>query len=293
MSRIATNGRNSSVTVETLRSEKWQLLEWARSQHRPDDVAAISYYLAGSIVRHFLGSNWVQLHISARTSPTNFFRNSRETEEAANVGLNRLVDLGEMMFNLQDVENFDCCISQFKDARHIEAIVADLEVGKVLRILGVPFRFVKPCGTTGTDYDLELMLANGLRAFCDTKCKLESTDVSQETVLNSLVTARKQLPKDCPGIVFLKLPESWYNPAARDLVEIAVDKFFRTTRRVIAVKIFFNIITMREEGVERSIRTKEFSNSHPDLVHHGDVRIFHGPQRGYGVSPNWIELHRI
>jgi hypothetical protein len=70
---------------------------------------------------------------------------------------------------------------------------------------------VKPTGVTGTDYDVDIIYPNGLHVCGDAKCKVEGTDFNVKSIGYSLSKARKQLPDDRPGIVFVKIPPRWYS----------------------------------------------------------------------------------
>lgn len=166
-------------------------------------------------------------------------------------------------------------------------------MGKILQILGVPFRFVTPTQTARGDYDLEIYFPSGIRAFGDTKCKLESTTVSKSSVKNSLDKARTQLPQGLPGIIFLKLPHTWWSDEGRTSVKSAVEDFFRITKRVISVKTYFTLTEVRGENTVQEITGLEYRNVHPELAHYGDVNIFEHPHPGKSVGPNWMELKTV
>jgi hypothetical protein len=68
------------------------------------------------------------------------------------------------------------------------------------------------------------------------KCKVESTDLSEGTIRNTLDAARKQLPSGEPGLIFLKIPESWVRKSdIGTLLPRTVNDFLRGTSRVVAV----------------------------------------------------------
>ncbi|MCH8914169.1 MAG: hypothetical protein IIA33_11450, partial [Planctomycetes bacterium] len=70
------------------------------------------------------------------------------------------------------------------------------------------------------------------------KRKLEITQVSNDTVYNTLNRARGQLPKDRAGFVFLNIPDNWLsNPDAMDMLTGALKRLFGNTRRVTTVFI--------------------------------------------------------
>jgi len=125
----------------------------------------------------------------------------------------------------------------------------------------------------------------------NSKCKLESTDVSEATVRNSLETARQQLPGGHPGVVFLKIPQEWFTESGLGIVSKAVARFLRTTNRVISVKVYGTLISVDGETVLQVHRINEFRNDKPALIHYGDVDIFREPLQGVGSI--WTELITI
>jgi hypothetical protein len=74
------------------------------------------------------------------------------------------------------------------------------------------FYFVTP--RRGRSYDLYITLSDGVTLRAETKCKQEETEISLDTVKDSLQYARKrQLPKTRPGIIFIKVPRPWIDRA--------------------------------------------------------------------------------
>jgi hypothetical protein len=72
-------------------------------------------------------------------------------------------------------------------------------------------------------------------ACADAKCALENTTLSTKAISNKLEKARKQLPSDEAGIIFVKTPPHWTNDA--DFLKTVVDEtrafFFKNpTHRV-------------------------------------------------------------
>ena len=92
----------------------------------------------------------------------------------------------------------------------VEATFAEFDFARFLYIHDIVFKFVTPIGMTGKDYDFGIVYADGREACADAKCRLEGTDIRADTVRNSLNKARtNNLPPDKPGIVFVKVPQTW------------------------------------------------------------------------------------
>jgi hypothetical protein len=71
-------------------------------------------------------------------------------------------------------------------------------------------RFVIPTGEKGCDYDCAVTYDDGRKACADAKCRIEKSEIRPETIRYALETARsRNLRKDQPGIVFVKVPQTW------------------------------------------------------------------------------------
>ena len=150
----------------------------------------------------------------------------------------RMITLAELLLNMQDVKGFSECLSLLVDGR-LEAAFAELDVGRVLSYSNVRFGFNVRTGQLKSDYDLNVFFRNGERGCAETKCKIEGKTITAKSVLNTLQHARKQLPNDEPGVIFLRMPEAWMrNIKAEEDITPAVKGFMRGTRTVVAVEIF-------------------------------------------------------
>jgi len=182
------------------------------------------------------GSTMSAAHKTARAAPfLRGFTNSPWTGESGYVQLNwndrsqeqsyRIVDLAELLINLQHVVGFDDCIKRM-ELGDIEATYAELDLGRMLYQSDIDFRFVTTTGTKGDDYDIEIVLKDGTVVCADAKCKIEATQLSERTVVNSLHQARTQFPSDKPSVIFVKMPPRWADerPTLKaDLAKVAHD----------------------------------------------------------------------
>src|SRR5262249_53264970 len=91
------------------------------------------------------------------------------------------------------------------------------------------FKFVTPTGVKGKDYDVGIEYTDGREACADAKCRLEGTELRADTVKNSLNKARSNnLPPDKPGIIFVKVPQTWLEREdVRRGIYAVVEEFLR------------------------------------------------------------------
>jgi hypothetical protein len=226
-----------------------------------NDPTNRTFYLSLAVVQHFFGMQWANDHIEDNGKPGYIRLNWRDRTEAQKQSF-RIVDLGEILFNLQHLDGFDDCIQKMREG-DIEGTYAELDFGRMLYQSSVDFRFVKPLGKRRDDYDIEITMSDGTVVCADAKCKIETTDFSEATVLNSLRDARSQFPPDRPSIVFMKLPPHWLN--ARNnmkliLTEVA-GRFLRNTGRIVSVKYYISFINWESGEVTHAQAFHEINNS--------------------------------
>lgn len=201
----------------------------------------------------------------------------------------RIMDLAEILYNLQYVSGFDECISRTRDGDS-EGTHAELDLGRMLYLHQIRFRYVVPQGFIGRDYDVDIICPNGLIVCGDAKCKVEATEFSRKTIDYTPEKARGQLPDDRPGIVFVKVPPRWMQiPNFVDVLVAVARDFLRTTRRVVSVKYYVSPITSMNGAMKVQHAFKEISNPITDfgLFHDWDIfRVIVMPPEWNGM-PSW------
>ncbi len=207
----------------------------------------------------------------------------------------RVIELAESLYNLQNVEGFDACISQMKGGgEKIQSTCAELDFGRFLCIHDVEFRFVIPQMATGSDYDVELCYPDGLAVPADAKCKFENTKINPKSIINSLEIGRKKLPADRPGIIFVKVPQRWIvdveNAAA--MVD-AGRKFLRNTDRIVAVTFYVSHLETRDDVVMHRYALRELTNETSRFHQERNWELFtnyYVPPSWNGMPPKWQRL---
>src|SRR5262245_18867929 len=120
---------------------------------------ARSIALGIAIAKYFLGPEWAEKHVlqkEAASSPSSgFMRINWESENRGQIASYRAAELGELLFNLQNVPGFDERIEQMK-TMDPESCLAELLIARMLYINDWVFSFVKRTGERGKDYDFEI-----------------------------------------------------------------------------------------------------------------------------------------
>ena len=156
-----------------------------------------------------------------------------------------------MVINFQWVPGYFECIQQFYDTDQIESAYAELDIARLLKIYNYPFKFNIVTHKKGESFDLLITYPNGIEVCGETKCKLEQTAFTETTLFDALEHARRRnLPRDRPGIIFVKLPQRWIeDEVGHHRVVGVTTKFLKNTGRIVSVKYYTSFIGEMPEFV--------------------------------------------
>lgn len=258
------------------------------------DYGRRSFTLATYIINAFTGPQWVEQNMIANTlgaaARTGFFQMEFGDDIVRETKSLRMFELAETLFNLQMVEGFYECVERLKTGGpdQIEATMAELEFAKLLYWHNIDFRFVTPeKSASGKNYDFEIRLKSHPIVCADAKCKLESTDIDADSVRNTLRKGRDQLPKDKPGIIYVKVPQHWFEqPTMAAELETLAKNFLRLTERVVLVCYYISHLSFEPEN-KRTLHQHAFQE-HPNPKTRflfRDWRLF----KNYTVPPEWVD----
>jgi len=266
------------------------------------DLASIVISLR--VIQHFFGDPWIQKNVNPYIQKPGYMRITFGKTAQDEIRGMRLVDLAELLINLQDIPGFADLIKRLKTA-DVESSVAELYVGRILYINDAPFRFVVPHGEKGDDYDLEITYPDGTIVCGETKCKIESTTLTEKTISNALQAARGQLP-DRPGIIFLKFPQQWLEGGQRQksaqLMGRATIEFFvgtlkrPGTKRIVSVKYYVEPMSHADGYAKHGHEFLEISNPHNRFFPGRNWDLFHYrpiPGHWNAMPEKWIRLYKF
>jgi hypothetical protein len=271
----------------------FDLMEKARSF--PPEIRAESAHLAFrmrlAVICHFLGTRWCQHNIeqdAAHSRPAGFLRLDYTPGLQGQRKISRISDLAEMLFNLQHVEGFDNRVHQMRTGS-IEATFAEFDLARFLYIHDIAFKFVTPSGMKGEDYDFRVEYSDGRNACVDAKCRIEAAEVRADTIMNSLKDARTQLPRDEPGIIFVKVPQTWFEQAGvRQDISAVVAGFLRNTGRIVSVVVY---TTAAMEAAEQKTLLRHRFDEFASGSHRFDMTKRWTLFRDFKVPEGWRETH--
>ena len=218
--KVQINATNLSAREELLTIEHveyFAMMAIASQLERPDGPyrEIVAFGTATYILASFLGREWTNDHAFA--VHTEVDRKNKEGRaffkaESADGSfdqfllMNRVESLAELLLNYQAVPGMEYRVSILQ-SDNLESALGELECFRLISSPEFNARFIVPTGQKGSDYDCEFETESGEVVCCEIKTKQESLDYTASTVLNTLDHARRQLPKERPGMVFLRIPE--------------------------------------------------------------------------------------
>jgi hypothetical protein len=262
----------------------------AIAQHTPVGTARFIIAIQTSVVCHFLGREWYEAHAFVTSPRRSFLHPHFGADGLAPIWSMRMLNLVEMLINLQAVEGFRTCLDHMT-LDQLESALSELQIGMMLHQDHIAFRYIDPTTVMGKSPDIEIALTCGATAFADIKCKYEATDVSEETVRNTLKKGGSQLPKGKPGLLFIKVPQGW-TFEARETVMLpmvvfnATTAFLRNTSRVVKVVYYMFHLTRSTEGMLNRHAIREINNPHNPADSPWTDHLFPSARN----ATNWVTL---
>jgi hypothetical protein len=252
-----------------------------------------SFVLASAVVRGFLGEKWFDLHIMPNRRKPGFLTMDGTDATTLDKSAYRLMDLAELLYNLQHVVGFDEYITRMRDG-DIDGTYAELDFGRMLYLNQIKFRYIVPSGVKGSDYDVDVIYPNGLTVCGDAKCKIEATEFGVKTIDDTLRGARRQLPDNQPGIVFVKIPPRWLEtPNFAHVCHAVAWDFLRTTQRIVSVKYYAAPLSFMNGILAIHHAFMEISNPITDFGNDQNWDIFRRhilPPEWNGMPPWWQRI---
>ncbi len=213
-----------------------------------DEVAWLE--AARDVLVHYLGIEWCQRTFLDPSNKADFSFKPMPSKDPVDGAryCDYVVNLAEMLLNFQPIQGFDEWHIRLKKRTDVQAAVAELEAAALLFKSAITFRFVPEVKKKGLDYDLEAIIG-GNTVPCETKCKMPRTSVSDKTVKKALEKANRQIPRDQPNIVFMRIPETWISdPTSRVAFEGGLKRAFRWFERISAVVAYYRVWEMAGDG---------------------------------------------
>ncbi|MCE9544078.1 MAG: hypothetical protein K8T25_00920 [Planctomycetia bacterium] len=213
-----------------------------------DTYELAQHGLCTEVIRYFLGNEWTFNVIHGLTIRDSFpdskkflWEDDKDNPNASCQSAERVLNLAECLYNFRDTPGMKYRLSQMM-LDDLESAVGEMDCARLMAAPHLQFNFIVPVGKMGSDYEAEFVVPSGALVYCEIKTKKQKTQPRAQAAWATLDRARKQLPKGKPGVIFLSLPQSWVtNPCIGDELGKAIEKLFRQSARVVAVKLKFEL----------------------------------------------------
>lgn len=232
------------------------------------------WFAAFAAIRIWLGNDWLKKRLG-----THEFFNPRPLGLATDGFMRQaaIFHLAELLLNLQHVEGVERVVGRIAEGQRIVDDVAELAGAAVLQRAGISFRFVKPTGIKGADYDVEATLGGELVCF---EMKGKVANPSKRTVVETLRGAAEQLPQHTPNVVVMQPPNDWMlTSKGFDALDGGIAEYFRKSRRIARVVVHADEWrTFHEEGREEAgavVSRRSLVHMHPDPAVSFPVAVAH------------------
>jgi len=215
-------------------------------------------------ISHFLGHEWYLQHAHLKTTPQDYLQPVFDEDERAIEYTVRVFNLAEMMLHLQHSEGFGVLLGRM-NRDQIQSAFAELQFGMLLYQEQLSFRYIDSDRQDGPVCDIEIDFPHGTVVSAEVKCKYDGQPYSDSTLSSALAKARRQLPAEGEGIIFVKVPTEWTALANGELhlpsaLCAVTDAFLRNTSRVLKVIYYVTVTTPGPTHVRQSHAVTEIAN---------------------------------
>jgi hypothetical protein len=194
---------------------------------------SIKVCLGVTVILTFIGQKWAErIYTPIIEDRVDFLQ--RDIEGANEFTYQaKLIFWAHWFFVLKDCKGFDEYVGYFTSAS-IESGNFELRVATSFLERGFEVEFVRRTGVKGADFDFRVV-KNGIEFQVEVKnCSNPEND--EITLTNVLSHARRQLPKNGNGIIYVSIPDYITKKSnANNTIEEILSNHFRNTTRVKAI----------------------------------------------------------
>ena len=229
------------LTEEHLEFSLACLLANRKNRRANKDVEYYDLKVSQDLLRYFAGNNRFLQDMLSRDG--SFFGIGNDCEAGFRYRA-RARSLATILYNFQTVPGIKHRIATLAQD-DLESILGEMECARLICHPNNALRFIIPpedSPTKGECYDAEFTTNAGRVVSCEFKAKSKETDMTAKSVWNTCNSARQQLPKGKPGIIFLRLPEQWTSQTRfKDIIQPGLEKAVRQSDRIVAVVIVWEV----------------------------------------------------
>lgn len=221
------------------------------------------YAMASEVILTTLGPEWWKDNCtSASSDPDEFLKTNDLSDNGRYDHQDRIIKLGHMLYALRSSEGYASFTASLK-SRDLGPTFFELSVADILLTNGYEVGFIATTGARGNDYDL-LASRSGENLHIEAKSRRLHVILNSSTLSNALTTARKQLPRSGPGVIFVEIPVEWtMHNHAEEVVSQSISSLFRNTSRVNAVVVCWDRWIELETGRASATSFRQYNNPEP------------------------------
>lgn len=227
------------------------------------DVISCAYVMAYELIKFYLGDDWASENVKSQEQYNMFMLNN--IDEVNNDGfthMHRVVELGDILFSLRKVKNFDLWC---KKLRQIPTYSFFLEASIARNFIssGFTVTIVKESKKKGEDFDF-LVEKRGLEISVEITSK-NSAELSSAKIRDTLRKKESQVPDCRPAILFLAVPETWIKKASlqEPIYAEVINNFFSNHSKYNAVVLVWNEGISVGEGMVKIQAYRDYHNPAP------------------------------
>lgn len=217
------------------------------------------YAMASEIILTTLGPDWWERNLY-EVNRDNYFRARLHSEDDRAHHQHHVIKLGHMLFRLKELSGYDYFIKALKTA-DLSSTIFELEVANLLYDSKYHIKFIERSCNKGDDYDLQAnILTENINV--EVKTKRDGALLFEGNSLeNTLRKAKKQVPRNQAGIVFIGIPLEWtLQPDTEKIINGRLESFFRNTSRIVKVVLMWKKLLPLEQGKAFVVLFKEYGN---------------------------------
>lgn len=248
---------------------------WAAAQARNSGIGPFPYqfYLSYLTIVTILGLatdnmaqaiTWGNTNLlpHPRDRKTEYLNTNPQSIEEFRTHLVRCVGLAELLYNLQSIKGLISIVRRLvSNPSQLEATILELEGMRLLWSAKLPFRIAHSGAGQGLNYECEVLLPNDVIAYCEMKCKIETSEFSAQGIASTLRHARKQLPTGKCGVIILKVPERWTTDSnTRPELDLTIQNMMRQSTRISEVICYYKSYEMTQTQTAEFFSVRELLN---------------------------------
>jgi hypothetical protein len=218
----------------------------------------IEYVVASEVLINVLGPDWWADRLASGSE--SYFVRDREDVRGRFVHQHRVVSLANGLLTCQRRPGFAEQLVKFR-ARSLIGVLHEVGVARLLIKSGHSVEFVSEAHVKGADFDL---LVDGTMPL-EVKAKEDDAAYTPTALASTLADARGQLPPAGPGVIALRIPDTWVaNAAFVDQGDAEFRRALRNSRRTNAILVLWDSwVRQLPRGMACIVHFRVYENDNP------------------------------